>query len=146
MNPDIKVVQASSSAFEAVDGTNSQFFIRGAVVGGLLRFTIIATLPGGQKGAVSGIEFFDTMMAHFLPQVTTIEGRWIAGIDMDTNIEQFNYWTGPRGGNCSDADAAKKTWTGMRAAAYGFDKASVILKDPPRAPGNYFEVIVHFTK
>jgi hypothetical protein len=145
-NPNLSVVQASSSVFEAVDCTNNQFFIRGTVAGGLLKFTVVARLPGGQSGAVSGKEFFDAMMGNFQSNVTKIEGHWIAGIGLDTNIQQFNHWTGPSGGKLSDQDAATRTWTGERAADYEFNNATTIFKDPPNAPGNYVEVIVHFTK
>jgi len=86
------------------------------------------------------------MMANFQPNIAKIEGRWIAGIDLDTNIQQFNYWTGPSGGSLSDQDAAKKTWTGKRAADHQFNKVTIFFKDPPHAPGNYLEVIAHFTK
>lgn len=145
-NPNLSIVQASPSVFEAVDCTNNLFFIKGVIAGGLLRFTVVARLPSGQTGAVSGNEFFDAMMAHFQSNLSTIEGQWIAGIDLDTNIRQFNYWTSPSGGYLSDQDAARRTWTGERAADYQFNKVTIIFKDPPNAPGNYIEVIAHFTK
>lgn len=145
-NPNLSIVQASSSLFEAIDSTDNQFFIKGAIASGLLRFTVVARFANGQVGAVSGKEFFDAMMAHFQSKVVTIEGRWIAGIDLDTNIQQFNYWTDPSGGNLVDQDAAKKTWTGERAADYQFNNVTIVFKDPPNAPGSYIEVIVHFTK
>jgi hypothetical protein len=145
-NPNLNVVQATPSVFEAVDCTNNQFCIKGTLARGLLKFTVVARLPSGQTGAVSGTEFFDAMMAQFQSNVTKIEGHWIAGVVLDTNIQQFNYWTGPSGGNLSDQDAAKKTWTGQRAADYQFDNVTIIFKDPPHAPGNYIEVIAHFTR
>lgn len=145
-NPNLNVVQANSSVFEAVDGTDNQFFIKGILAGGFLRVTVVARLPNGQRGTVSGKDFFDAMMAHFQANVTTIVGQWIAGIDLDTNIEQFNYWTDPNGGSLLDQDAAKRTWAGERAADYGFNNATIIFKDPPNAPGNYIEVIAHSTK
>ena len=145
-NPNLRIVQASPSVFEAVECTNNQFFIKGAIAGGLLRFTVVARLPSGQTGAVFGKELFEAMMAHFQPNVSTIEGQWIAGIDLDTNIQQFNYWTGPSGGYLSDQHAAKRTWTGERAADYQFNNVAIIFKDPPNAPGNYIEIIAHFTK
>jgi len=145
-NPSLSVVQSSSSVFEAVDSTNNQFFIKGALAGGLLKFTVVARLPSGQTGAVAGKEFFDAMMANFQPNVRKIEAHWIAGIDLDTNIRQFNKWTGPSGANLSDRDAAKKTWTGQRAAGYQFNNVTIVFKDPPNAPGAYMEVIAHFSK
>lgn len=145
-NPNLRVVQSSSSIFEAVDSTNSQFFIKGVLVGGLLKFMVVARLPSGPSGAVSGKEFFDAMMANFQANVTKIEGHWLAGIDLDANIQQFNYWTGSSGGSLSDQDAAKKTWTGKRAEDHQFNKVAIVFKDPPHAPGNYLEVIAHFSK
>ena len=145
-NPNLSIVQASPSLFEAMDSTDNQFIIKGAIAAGLLRFTVVARLSNGQGGAVSGKEFFDAMMAHFQSKFVTIEGRWIAGIDLDTNIQEFNYWTNPSGGNLADQDAAKKTWTGERAADHRFNNVTIIFKDPPNAPGSYIEVIVHFTR
>jgi hypothetical protein len=145
-NPNLDIIQAGPSVFEAVDCTNNQFFIKGVVTNGLLNFTVVAQLPNGQRGAVSGKEFFDAMMVHFQSNVTTIVGQWIAGVDLDTNIQLFNQWTDPSGGKLSDRDAAKKTWTGQRAADSGFNNATIIFKDPPNAPGNYIEVIAHFTR
>jgi hypothetical protein len=146
VNPSLNVVQASTSVFEAEDRTNNQLSIRGTLAGGLLQFTVVARPPSGQTGAVSGKEFFDAMMAHFQPRVTKIEGNWSAGIDLDTNIQQFNYWTGPGGGNLSDQDAARRTWTGKRAAAYGFNNVTILFKNPSHAPGSYVRVIAHFTR
>lgn len=85
------------------------------------------------------------MMAHYGNSVTKIEGHWVAGIDLETNIQQFNTYTGP-GHNLSDNDAAKETWTGKRAKDHGFTNARVIFKDPPNAPGNYIEVYAEFTR
>lgn len=145
-NPNLRVVQSTSSIFEAVDSTNSQFYIKGVLVGGLLRFAVVARLPNGQTGVVSGKEFFDAMMANFQANVTRIEGHWLAGIDLDANIQEFNYWTGSSGGYLSDQDAAKKTWTGKRAEDHQYNKVAIVFKDPPHAPGNYLEVIAHFSK
>jgi hypothetical protein len=129
-----------------VDASDNLFFIRGTLAGGLLKFTVVSRLPSGRRGAVPGNEFFEAMMASFRARVTRIEGHWVAGIDLDTNIDQFNYWTGPSGGNTPDQEAARRTWTGRQAARHRFGKVTIIFKDPPNAPGNYIEVIAHFAK
>jgi len=144
-NPNLRIVQASPSLFRAEDSTNSQFFIMGALTQGVLTFTVVARLSTGQTGMVSGREFFDALMTHFQPSVIAIEAHWIMGIDLDTNIEQFNYWTGP-GGGLADSDAARKTWTGRRAADYQFNNVAILFKNPQNSPGKYIEVAARFTK
>jgi hypothetical protein len=146
-NPNI-VVDASvtsSSIYRATDCTNPNHSIRGTLGGqGVLEFTLVGRTPG-QTSAVSGQDFVAAMMAHFGPaNVKTIKGHWIAGIDLGTNIDQFNALT--RQG-LSDIDAAKNVWTGQRAKDYGFLNVKIDFKDPPRnAPGQYVEVIASFTR
>jgi hypothetical protein len=145
-NPNLRIVTADASTFDAEDRTDQRFFIKSKLVGGVLKFTVVAELAGGQRGAVSGKEFFAAMMVNFLPHVTTIEGHWIAGIDLDANIQQFNALTDPAGGNLPDPEAAEKTWTGRRAAGHGFPRVAIVFKDPPGAPGKYIEIIARFTR
>jgi hypothetical protein len=146
VNPNLAVLKADASTFEAVDRNDNRFFIKGTLTGGVLSFTVVAELTGGQRGAVSGKDFFAAMMANYLPRITTIVGHWITGVDLDTNIRQFNTLTDPAGGSLPDPDAAKQTWTGRRATDYQFARVAVIFKDPPDAPGSYTEVVAHFTK
>lgn len=144
-NPNLVVDPATrADLYKATDATNPNYLIRGTLAGGVLEFTVVAKIPG-QTGAVSGQDFFAAMMAHFTSgAVKSIEGHWISGIDLDTNIDRFNALT--RQG-LSDIDAAKRTWTGQRAKDYGFTNVRIYWKDPPGDhPGQYVEVKVSFTR
>jgi hypothetical protein len=146
-NPNILVDTAvtSASVYKAIDSTNPNHFITGTLAGqGVLEFTVVARTVG-QSSGVSGQDFFAALMAHFgAANVNTIQARWSAGIDLDTNINQFNDAT-RRG--LKDNDAAKYTWTGQRAKDYGFTNAKVIFKNPPGDhPGQYVEVAAEFTR
>jgi hypothetical protein len=110
----------------------------------VLEFTVVAR-TAGQSGAVSGADFFAAMMAHFGPNnVQTIVGHWVAGVDLDTNIDQFNALTLS---GLSEIDAAKATWTGRRAMDFGFMKVAIKYTAPPQgASGQYTEVVALFTQ
>jgi hypothetical protein len=146
-NPNITVDTSvtSSGSYRAIDCTNPNHSIRGVLSGqGVLEFTVIAKSQG-QTSGVSGQDFFAAMMTHFgLANVKTIKGHWIAGLDLDTNINQFNALTGQ---GLSDEDAAIAVWTGQRAKDYGFINVKIDFKDPPgNYPGQYVEVIASFTR
>jgi hypothetical protein len=144
-NQDIAVDPRSDPAFYyATDRTNPNFFISGTLKQGVLEFTVLTKLPG-QIGVVSGTDFFAAMLAHFTPgRVQGIKGVWIAGIGLDTNIDEFNTLT--RNG-LSDPDAARRVWTGRRASDYGFINVTIDFKDPPgNHPGQYNEVVALFSR
>jgi hypothetical protein len=145
-NPNIIVdpSQTSASMYRATDQSDPGHCIRGTLTGGVLEFTVV-TRTAGQHGAVSGEDFFAAMIMHFGPtNVQTIMGHWISGIDLDTNIDQFNALTLA---GMSDIDAAKATWTGRQAIAYGLVRVTIQYKVPPiHAPGQYTEVIALFTR
>lgn len=144
-NPNILVDPTSTpSLYKATDKSNPNFLIRATLSGGTVEFTVVTKIPG-ETGAVSGQDFFAAMMAHLSPsRVRAIKGHWISGLDLDTNIDQFNAFTG-QGSN--DLDAASRTWTGQRAIEYGFTRVKVEWKDPPgHHPGQYVEVIVSFAR
>jgi hypothetical protein len=108
-NPNLSVVRHSVSDFRAENRTDFRFFIHGRIVGGLLSFVVVARLTTGERGTVSGKDFFAAMMAHFgAANVNTVKGNWIKGIDLDTNIDEFNRLTAA---GVPDEDAAKQTWT-----------------------------------
>jgi hypothetical protein len=146
-NPNISVDTAitNASTYRAIDSTNPNHFISGTLGGqGVLEFAVVARTQG-QTSSVSGQDFFAAMMAHFgVSNVRTIRAHWSAGIDLDTNIDQFNDAT-QRG--LQDNDAAKETWTGQRARDYGLTNTRVIFKNPQGDhPGQYVEVTVEFTR
>src|SRR5262245_34213590 len=136
--------QTSASMYRATDQTNPGHFIRGTLTGGVLEFTVVARTVG-QPSAVSGEDFFAAMMAHFgQHNVQTILGHWVSGIDLDTNIDQFNAMTLA---GLSEIDAAKATWTGKRAMDYEFAKVAIRFSAPPKAaPGQYIEVVALFSR
>ena len=144
-NSNILVDRSTSlGLYKATDRTNPNYFIKGTLAGGVLEFTVVAKISG-QTGSVAGKDFFAAMMAHFSPAaVRTIKGIWVAGLDLDTNIDQFNALTKQ---GMSDIDAAKGTWTGQQANDYGFTNVKIDWKDPPGDyPGQYTEVTVSLTR
>ena len=83
------------------------------------------------------------MMDHFGVKSRRIKAVWMARNNMDTNMDQFNRLTMPEIG-LSDEEAARRTWTGRRAADHGFTTAAIQFKDG--SPGVYLEVHVQFTR
>lgn len=76
--------------------------------------------------------------------VSAIKAHWLAGINLDTNIDQVNAHTKA---GFADIDAAKITWTGRRAEEYQFVNARIEFKNPSKNfPGHYIEVIAVFTR
>ncbi len=84
---------------------------------------------------------FRQMMVHFGASVIAIEGNWLgAGSD---NLIAINKLTA--GGGMTVEEAAKQTWTGMRAKDYGYMQVEVV--GPLAAtPGCYINVHVLFKK
>jgi hypothetical protein len=109
----------------------------------MLRFEAVAQLTTGQRGSVSGREFFTAMMAHFGAKIRVIESNWQRASGLTTNIDQLNRATGA---GLRVKDAAPLTWTGLRASEYGYDKVTVIEETPPGTQGNYDTVRVEFSR
>jgi hypothetical protein len=119
----------------------SNFLIGELVSGGQLSF-IIENLPKTtpQTGG-RGKWMFQQMMAHFGASVTGIQGNWV-GASSD-NLIAIN--TRTAGGAITIEEAAKQTWTGMRARDYRYAVVQVV-DAPVGAPGRYTSVHVLFSK
>jgi len=84
---------------------------------------------------------FKQMMMHFGTNVFAIQGNWVSAAS--DNLLTINALTA---GNASSiADAAKQTWTGQRAADYGYTQVEII-GTPVGTPGQYTKVHVLFKK
>jgi hypothetical protein len=80
-------------------------------------------------------------MLHFGASVTAIQGNWI-GVSSD-NLIAINTLTA--GGAKTIEEAAKQTWTGLRARDYGYIQVRVV-GTLAGTPGHYTSVHVLFTK
>jgi hypothetical protein len=143
VNPNLRIVTATSSTFRAEDAGDNRFYLIATLVSGCLRFEVVAQLSGGERGTVSGSAFFEAMMTHFGARVTIIEGHWSQASGLTTNLDQLNRATAA---GLTVEDAAPLTWTGLRASEYGFDRVSVLQALPQGAQGHYDTVRVHFSR
>jgi hypothetical protein len=84
---------------------------------------------------------FQQMMMHFGASVTAIQGNRV-GASSD-NLIAINRLTA--GGAMTIEEAAKQTWTGMRARDYGYTQVQVV-GTPAGTPGHFTSVGVLFTK
>ncbi len=84
---------------------------------------------------------FQQMMKHFGTSVTAIQGNWVGAAS--DNLHAINRLTA--GGAMTIEDAAKQTWTGLRARNYGYTQVQV-AGTPTGTPGHYTSVHVLFTK
>ena len=143
-NPNIDITQADESVFDARDVTDSQYYIRGTLVSGYLRFDVVAETAAGERGSVRGIEFFDAVMAHFGDKITAIEGDWSDLFpELTANLRRFNELTAL---GIQYESAALQTWTGRMAERHGFTLVEIKRALPPKAVGKFREVFVYFRK
>jgi hypothetical protein len=144
INPNIRETRTPTS-YRGEDCTDSRFFIEGSLrAGGILSFLVVAELPDGTRGVVSGAELFEAMMAAFGgAAVTAIEGAWSnANPDWRTNLDAFNAATLQ---GDSEEVAATRTPTGKYATRKGCTKVTVVHALPAGATGHYSDVLVRFT-
>jgi hypothetical protein len=135
------ITNATPSHFRAEDAVDPRFYVLATLASGLLRFEIVAKLPNGDRGSVSGKELFGAMVAHFGSRIKIIEGNWNKASGLTTNLEMFNRATAA---GLSEQDAAALTWTGIRASEYGYNTVSV--PQSVGAPGNYDDVYAQFSR
>lgn len=138
-NMNLRTITASQSVFHLEDAGDPRFYIIATLTGGLLRFELVSRLPNGDRGSVSGKEFFAAMMAHFGSRINLVEGNWIATSGLTTNLDLVNQATAS---GMSIEDAATLTWTGLRASDFGF--GHVLGVRSTGSPGNYQRVRVQF--
>jgi hypothetical protein len=136
------VRKATATEFELVNPSKQSNFVIGELVsGGQLSF-IIENLPKTTpRTGCPGQWMFQQMMMHFGASVTAIQGNWV-GAPSD-NLIAVNGLTA--GGAMTIEEAAKQTWTGMRARDYGYTQVQVV-GTPAGTPGHYTSVRVLFTK
>ena len=84
---------------------------------------------------------FQQLMMHFGTSVTAIQGNWV-GTTSD-NLMAINRLTA--GGRMTIEEAAKQTWTGMRAMDHGYTQVEVV-GTPTGTPGHYTNVHVLFKR
>jgi hypothetical protein len=81
---------------------------------------------------------FHQMMRHFGPSVTAIQGNWTYG----DNLAKVNLLTA---GGLALKEAARQSFTGKRAADWGFVTVHALPKTQG-IPGQYARVHVLFVK
>jgi hypothetical protein len=138
--PEIR--KATPTEYELVNPRKQSNFIIGELVsGGQLSF-IVENLPKTtpQTGC-PGKWMFQQMMAYFGASVTAIQGNWVG--PASDNLIAINRMTA--GGGMAVEEAAKQTWTGLRAKDFGYSQVEVV-GTPSGTPGNYTTVHVLFKK
>jgi hypothetical protein len=134
-DPDI--VTATATEYELRNKKKALNFILGELVaGGQLSF-IVANQPKDGLGC-RGTWLFNETMRHFGGAVTAIQGNWTYG----DNLAAVNRLTA---GGLSLDEAAKQTFTGKRAAEWGFAKVQ-ILPQTQGSLGNHVKVYVVFQR
>jgi hypothetical protein len=141
-NPNLTITRSTATVFRAEDGTDQRFYIFATLLSGSLRFEVVAQLATGERGQVSGKQFFAAMMNHFGAKVKIIEGNWSVASGLRTNIDQLNRATAA---GLTVESAAAFTWTGLRASEYGYGTVTVLDALPHGAQGKYDAVRVQFS-
>jgi hypothetical protein len=137
-----EVRRATPVEYELVNPRKQSNFILGELVGGGELSFLIENLPKTTpRTGCSGQWMFQQMMAHFGTSVIAIQGNWL-GASSD-NLITLNRLTA--GGAMTIEEAAKQTWTGMRAQSYGYIQVEII-GTPSGTPGNYTRARVLFKK
>ncbi|MBQ0929758.1 hypothetical protein [Ideonella alba] len=99
---------------------------------GVLRLEVQASpSPTTRFNMGTGTEMFEGMMAKFGPEnVQQINGTWSRSSGLTSNLDSFEANFARTG---DKFEAAAQTWTGQRAASYGFIPVKVdITSDGPR--------------
>lgn len=134
--------KATATAYELVNPVKDSNFIIGELVsGGQLSF-IVENLPKtSPHTGCPGKWMFQQMMTHFGTSVAAIQGNWVGAAS--DNLIAINRLT--VGAAMTVEEAAKQTWTGMRAGEYGYTQVQVV-GTPAGAAGHYAGLHVLFTK
>jgi len=98
----------------------SNFFIEGHLVGGVLEYGIkLKNFHSSGRSEHRGQDLFHDMVMHFgLKNIEAIRGKWSEG---DNFTEFFNNLE-----DMSEERAAKNTWSGRMASNYGFTSVEVV--------------------
>ena len=133
-----KVNRATATEFELHSPAKVSNFIIGELrTGGQLAF-IVENLPKDGTGC-PGKWMFNEMMNHFGSSVTGVYGFWVGAIS--DNLKEVNRLTAA--GRPLE-EAAKNTWTGKRAADWGYNQVQVLATEG--ATGGYTKVHVLFER
>jgi hypothetical protein len=135
-----EVQRATATEYLLVSPAKPSNFIWGELVsGGQLGF-IIENLPKTTpRTGYPGKWMFQQMTTHFGSSVTAIQGNWVG--PMSANLREVNRLTAA---GMMLQEAAKATWTGMRAQHYDYTQCAEVSTH--RTAGNYSAVHVVFTK
>ena len=132
------VTKATATEFELVNPSKQSNFITGELVGSGQVSFIVENLPKDGTGC-PGKWLFDEMLKHFASSVTAIQGFWTG--PLSDNLTELNRLTSA--GMTVEA-GARGTWTGKRAAVWGYNKVQVVSS--VGTTGVYSKVHVLFSK
>lgn len=120
-----------------VDEADPRFHLFATLGSGLLRFEVVARLESGERGSVSGRDFFSSMLAWFGPRIRIVESVWDRESGLVDNLDAFQRAceTGSTG-----EQAAAKTWTGSRLAEAGFERVQLMEIEPDEPPYGFVRV------
>jgi hypothetical protein len=138
MNCNPEVRKATATEFELRNPAKASNFIIGELVSGGQVSFIVENLPKDGTGC-PGRWMFNEMMKHFGSSVTGVHGFWV-GPDSD-NLKEVNRLTAA---GRSLEEAAKETWTGKRAADWGYAQVQVLATIG--SAGGYTQVHVLFER
>ena len=133
-----EVRKATATEFELVNPSKQSNFILGELVSGGQVSFIVENLPKDGTGC-PGKWMFNQMMTHFGSSVTAVQGYWIG--PLSDNLKEVNSLTAA---GISLEAAAQGTWTGKRAADWGYTQVQVL--SIMGTPGNYRKAHVLFKK
>jgi hypothetical protein len=135
-NPDVKT--ASPTEFELRNPAKMSNFILGELVSGGQVSFMVENLPKDGTGC-PGRWMFNEMMKHFGSNVTGVQGFWVS--PNSDNLKEVNRLTAA---GRSLEEAAKDTWTGKRAADWGYLQVHVVAANG--TAGSYTKVDVLFER
>jgi hypothetical protein len=133
--PEIRT--ATATEFVLANPAKQSNFIVGELVNGRLSF-IVENLPKDGSGC-PGKWMFAEMMKHFGSSVSAVQGFWNG--PLSDNLTAVNKLTGA---GMPLEEAAKATWTGRQAAAWGCVQVQVV--SARGTLGKFTSVRVVFTK
>ena len=125
--------------YAVVDSTNPSFHAVASLEDGdELVIALRTRRPDGTRSAVlRGREQFENILQHFDGQFSGIRGSWTYG----DNLAEVNRLTAD---GLSIEEAARRSWTGQRAADAGYTR--VVVRELEGGPGAYSEIQVFFTR
>ena len=131
-------VHSTTERFLVRDTSHKRFQAAATLEGDELLLIIRTKLEDGTRSTLlRGSELFTSALRHFEGRFKAIRGSWHYG----DNIAEVNELTAK---GMPLLEAAKKTWTGKRAAEAGFTRVSIRHADG--RTGAYTDVLAIFSK